>query len=181
MRSSPFLALALGVSMVLCAGATFAQEPSQPQTVSEILQFQHALRAKLDAPTGEYSNFDEDALARMKRAQDNVFHMFAGVTSLDQLNAEQKINVSNSLDEIKSILLANDGNRLICHRERKTGTNLVSRRCETPSVKPTHAMPTSRSSTTVSVANAPGHVDQYARTGQVRAFCFPVQSSRSPR
>ena len=46
MRSSPFLALALGVSLALSAGAAFAQAPEQPQTVSEILQFQHALRAK---------------------------------------------------------------------------------------------------------------------------------------
>ena len=131
MRSSPFLALALGVSLALCAGTAFADEPTQPQTVSGILQFQHALRTKLDSPSGEYSRFDEDALSRMKRAQDNVFRVFSGVTSLDQLNAEQKVNVSNSLDEIKAILLANEANRLICHRERRTGTNLVERRCET--------------------------------------------------
>ena len=131
MRSSPFLALALGVSLALCAGTSLADEPAQPQTVAGILQFQHALRTKLDSPSGEYSRFDEDALARMKRAQDNVFRVFSGVTSLDQLSAEQKVNVSNSLDEIKAILLANEANRLICHRERKTGTNLVERRCET--------------------------------------------------
>lgn len=131
MRSSPFLALALGVSLALCAGTAFADDSTQSQTVSEIVQFQHALRAKLDNPTGEYSRFDEDTIRRMRHAQDNVFHVLAGVTSLDQLNAEQKVNVSNSLDEVKAILLANEGNRLICHRERKTGTNLVSRQCRT--------------------------------------------------
>ena len=53
----------------------------------------------------------------MKRAQDNVFRMLSGVNSLDELNENQKIDVSNSLDEIKAILLANEGNRLICYRE----------------------------------------------------------------
>jgi hypothetical protein len=98
MRSSPFLALTLGVSLALSAGAAFAQAPEQPQTVSEILQFQHGLREKLDKPSGEYSRFDEGQVTRMKRAQDNVFRLLSGV---------------NSLDEVKSILLANEGNRLI--------------------------------------------------------------------
>jgi len=131
MRSSPFLALALGVSLALSAGATFAQAPEQPQTVSEILQFQHALRAKIDTANGEYSRFDEGQISRMKQAQDNVFRMLAGVNSLDDLNETQKIEVSNSLDQIKAILLANEGNRLICYREKKTGTNLLTKRCET--------------------------------------------------
>ena len=131
MRPSPFLALALGVSLALCGGAAFAQESAQPQSVSEILQFQHELRNKLDAPSGEYSRFDEGQVARMKHAQDNVFRMLSGVKSLDELSDNQKIEVSNSLDQIKAILLANEGNRLICYREKKTGTNLLTKRCET--------------------------------------------------
>jgi hypothetical protein len=139
MRSSPFLALALGVSLALCAGTTFAAEPTQPQTVSEILQFQHALREKIDKPSGEYSRFDEGQIARMKRAQDNVFRMLSRVNSLDDLNENQKIEVSNSLDEIKAILLANDGNRQVCHRERRTGSNLIELRCETVADREAHA------------------------------------------
>jgi hypothetical protein len=131
MRSYPFLALTLGVSLALSAGAAFAQESAQPQSVSEILQFQHALRNKLDAPSGEYSRFDEGQVARMKHAQDNVFRILSDVDSLDELSENQKIEVSNSLDQVKAILLANEGNRLICYREKKTGTNLLTKRCET--------------------------------------------------
>jgi hypothetical protein len=144
MRSSPFLALALGVSLALSAGAAFAQAPEQPQTVSEILQFQHALRGKLDQPNGEYSRFDEGQIARMKHAQDNVFRMLSSVKSLDDLSENQKIEVSNSLDEVKAILLANEGNRLICYRERKTGTNLLTKRCETYADREAHARESER-------------------------------------
>jgi len=144
MRSSPFLALALGVSLALSAGAAFAQAPEQPQTVSEILQFQHALRAKIDKANGEYSRFDEGQISRMKQAQDNVFRMLAGVNSLDDLNETQKIEVSNSLDQIKAILLANEGNRLICYREKKTGTNLLTKRCETYADREAHARDSER-------------------------------------
>jgi hypothetical protein len=144
MRSSPFLALALGVSLALSAGAAFAQAPEQPQTVSEILQFQHALRDKIDKPNGEYSRFDEGQIARMKTAQDNVFRMLSDVKSLDELSENQKIEVSNSLDEVKAILLANEGNRLICYRERKTGTNLLTKRCETYADREAHARDSER-------------------------------------
>jgi hypothetical protein len=145
MRSSPFLALALGVSLALSAGAAFAQAPEQPQTVSEILQFQHALRDKIDKPNGEYSRFNEGQIARMKTAQDNVFRMLSDVKSLDELSENQKIEVSNSLDEVKAILLANEGNRLICYRERKTGTNLLTKRCETYADREAHARDSERS------------------------------------
>ena len=144
MRSSPFLALALGVSLALSAGAAFAQAPEQPQTVSEILQFQHALRGKLDQPNGEYSRFDEGQIARMKSAQDNVFRMLSGVNSLNDLSENQKIEVSNSLDEVKAILLANEGNRLICYREKKIGTNLLTKRCETYADREAHARESER-------------------------------------
>ena len=130
------LSLALAASLFLCSAAAFAGSadmPAQdaPQTVSEILQFQKNLRSKLDNPTGEYSPFSEADLAKMKRAQDSVFSMLSGVDSLDQLNMDQKTSLSNSLDVIKATLLSDEGNRLICYRERKTGTNLVSKRCET--------------------------------------------------
>ena len=75
----------------------------------------------------------------MKRAQDKVFAMLQGVSSLDQLSPNQKTDLSNSLDEIKATLLANEGNRQICHRERKTGSNLIELRCETVADREAHA------------------------------------------
>lgn len=130
-RSLQMLALGALLAAVTSASAAEPTRVEAPQSVSEILQFQHALRARLETPSGEYSRLDETAIHKMEHAQDKIFQMLAGVTSLDQLNAEQKTDISNSLDEVKAVLLANEGNRVICHRERKTGTNLVERRCET--------------------------------------------------
>ncbi len=124
------------MSLFLCSAAAFAdttdpQPQDQPQTVSEILHVQKDLRSKLDNPTGEYSRYSEADIAKMKRAQDSVFSMLSGVDSLDQLNLDQKTSLSNSLDVIKATLLSDEGNRLICRRERKIGTNIVAKRCET--------------------------------------------------
>jgi hypothetical protein len=113
------------------AAADTAPAANAPQSVADILQFQHALRDKLEARTGEYSKFDDSSVRRMETAQDQVFHMLTGVTSLSQLSEGQKIDLSNALDQVKATLLANENNRLICHSERKTGSNMIERHCET--------------------------------------------------
>lgn len=135
MKFARHMTLALSISLLFCSATAFAAsadpQDQQPQTVAEILQVQKDLRSKLDNPTGEYSRYSQEDITRMRRAQDNVFSMLNGVDSLDQLNENQKTRLSNSLDEIKAILVADRGDRLICYRERRTGTNLVEKRCET--------------------------------------------------
>ncbi|NUS39630.1 MAG: hypothetical protein HOQ02_11495 [Lysobacter sp.] len=101
------------------------------QTPAQILQTQHALRDQLDKPDGEYSHFSKDAVARIRQEQDAVFHMLDGVGSLDQLNREQQTHLSNALDHIRALLAGSEGSRLVCHRERRTGSNMIERRCQT--------------------------------------------------
>jgi hypothetical protein len=120
-----------GVLLVGMAGSCLANGDEAATTVPQILQMQHALRTKLESPSGEYSRFSESDIRKMEAAQDSVFRILDGVTSVDQLNEGQKTELSNALDQVKATLLANENARVICKIERKTGTNLTSRRCET--------------------------------------------------
>jgi len=142
MNSRPVKTLVAALALAVVSSAAFAAEtaPAAPtQSVAEILAVQHGLRDRLERHNGEYARFDANAVARMERAQDNVFAMLRGVDSLDQLSPNQRTELSNSLDEIKSILLANEANRQICHRERKTGSNLIELRCESVADREAHA------------------------------------------
>jgi hypothetical protein len=128
--------IVLGCAILLASvsGACFAADNAMAgpaTTVPEILQMQHALRTKLEARSGEYSRFDEASIRKMEAAQDVIFQMLSGVSSLDQLNARQRVDLSNQLDQVKATLLAQEDNRLVCTIERKTGTNLTSRVCQT--------------------------------------------------
>ena len=127
MKFLPAKALAFALLFATCAAPVLAAD----DTVPDILQAQHALRDKLDNPNGEYSRFSPDDLTKMRQAQDEIFRMLAGVTSLDQLKEDQKVALSDELDEVKAALARNDANRLVCHREQKPGTNLVAKVCET--------------------------------------------------
>jgi hypothetical protein len=131
MKTFSLKPLAFAALLAVCAAPVLAQDDGVDNTVPEILHTQHALRAKLDNPTGEYSRFSADDLAKMRHAQDQVFRMLDGVSSLDQLKEDQKIALSNALDQVKATLTNNEGNRLICYRERRMGTNLLEKRCET--------------------------------------------------
>jgi hypothetical protein len=123
--------VAYGVLLAGLSGACLAADVAPATTVPEILQMQHALRAKLESPKGEYSRFDNDAIRKMELAQDQIFQMLNGVTSLDQLSEVQKVDLSNALDQVKATLLSQEGNRMICHVEPKLGSHLTERRCET--------------------------------------------------
>ena len=129
-----------GVLLAGMAGTCLANGDEGATTVPQILQMQHALRAKLETPSGEYSRYSESDIRKMEAAQDNVFHILDGVTSIDQLNAGQRTDLSNSLDQVKATLLANEKSRVICKIERKTGTNLTSRRCETVAQREANAL-----------------------------------------
>ena len=120
-----------GVLLAGLSGACLAADVGPATTVPEILQMQHALRAKLESPSGEYSRFDNAAIRKMEVAQDQIFQMLNGVTSLDQLSEVQKVDLSNALDQVKATLLSQEDNRVICHVEPKLGSHLTERRCET--------------------------------------------------
>lgn len=100
-------------------------------TVQSILQSQHTLRDRIDQRGGEYSRYSETALDHIRRQQDRVFFILGGKASLDDLNYGQKMDLSNALDDIKATLAENADNRLICHPERQTGSNLIKRVCLT--------------------------------------------------
>lgn len=146
--------LGCGVLLASLASGPGIAGQQTAASVPEILQVQHALRAKLDAPGG-VANFDKAAVQRIETAQDNVFRLLDGVTSLDQLNDQQKVELSNSLQVVQATVLAQEGNRVICHVERKTGTHLTTRRCESVADRERNAAETSKY-----MLDHPDHIQQ---------------------
>jgi len=153
------------MALACASGAAFAADTQPaaaagasqqaPETVASILSTQHDLRDRLEKRSGDYARYDDNAIRKMERAQDRIFQMLAGVTSLDQLNPTQKVDLSNALDEVKAVLLAKDDQRMICHIERKIGSNLSERRCETVAQRRANAEEARRE-----MMNHPEHYDQ---------------------
>ncbi|RDZ26783.1 hypothetical protein [Lysobacter silvisoli] len=99
--------------------------------LGQILQEQREIRAETERPTGAYARFDRNQIDKMQRAQDRIFRLLDGVDQVEQLDREKQVELFNSLEEVKAVLAANENDRQICRRERKTGTTLREVRCAT--------------------------------------------------
>lgn len=120
--------MTFGCAAVFLFAAAHAVAATQP--VEQVLRDQRALRAQLEKANGPYSRFSDSAVTKLEQEQDKVFRLLQG-KSESQLGDSERAELDASLAQIKAILAANEGNRLICRRERKTGSNMVEMRCET--------------------------------------------------
>jgi len=99
--------------------------------VAMILQQQREIRAQSEHSTGAYARFDPATLERMHSAQDTVFALLDGKTSVEQLAPDRQVELFNALEQVKAILAENDRNRQKCWREHKLGTTMKITRCAT--------------------------------------------------
>ena len=143
MKSNRFAPIACAFLLAVAAGTAVASA-APSQTPAEIVSYQKAIRAKVDAHQGEYATLSTEARNNITQAQDKIFQMLDGVQSLDQLSPEQKTALSNELDRVKSGLVANDGSRMICHIETPIGSNIAKKRCETVAEREARSRDTQR-------------------------------------
>ena len=73
----------------------------------------------------------EVVLHEMRPVVSTPAHKTDRLAELVCSNTFKSTELSNALSQIKATLASDEGSRLVCHRERKTGTNLVTKRCET--------------------------------------------------
>lgn len=99
--------------------------------VRQILLEQKLVLEEIEKPTGKYSRFSDQAQHKLKVAQAKIFELLDGGRTLDQLDKDEKVELLNSVEEIKAIIANNQRDKLECWRERKLGTTLKVTRCET--------------------------------------------------
>jgi len=110
----------------LAASANFSATDT-----NRILNEQKEIRRESEQPMGKYSRFDDQAQARLHKAQDVIFKILADGKALEQLNKEQQVDLLNAVEEVKAVIAGNEQDKLECWRERKIGTTLKVTRCET--------------------------------------------------
>jgi hypothetical protein len=83
------------------------------------------------AKTGGYGKLQRGSEARLARARATIGDLLRDVSSPRDLNPQQRIELYNAHEEIASILQHQDKNRVVCTRERKTGSRLNVTECLT--------------------------------------------------
>ena len=99
--------------------------------LSAILQQQREIREQSEVATGKYVRFEESELARMHRAQDRIFRLLEGVDDIERLAPDKRAELSNAIEEVKSVIAQNEDDRQVCQREHKVGTAMKVTVCAT--------------------------------------------------
>lgn len=116
------LAVSLGLALPAAASA---------DKVVQILSQQREIRTQSESSTGTYSRFDRGELDKMHAAQDRIFVLLDGVSSLDQLNDNEQVELFNSIEVVKAVISGNEEDQQKCWREHKLGSTIPKTRCAT--------------------------------------------------
>jgi len=135
------LATALLLAVAFCAPA-FAQAPPADTTVRADAQVEKIAvdmakyigeidRALAMAKDGGYGKLERGSEARLTRARQTIGDLLQNVSDPRTLPPDQRIELFNAHEEIATILHHQDKARVVCTRERKTGSRLSTTECLT--------------------------------------------------
>lgn len=130
------IAKSLGVMLGLAtcgafAGTAFASEPWKVAVTSEAFEGQAAaVRAEM-APNGRYDNLTATDRAAVETDLERIGALLRSKESGKALADRDLLELANAQERVKAILARNDGDRLICTMEPRTGTKFKDKVCQT--------------------------------------------------
>lgn len=112
-----------------------AAAPASAQKVStnapEIIQQQTALRAAVLSGKGAFKDMDASARDDLLRHQEIVIDLLKGKELTTQLSEADQIRVSNSISSIVAAINNAEDDRMVCRREKMTGSHRPETVCKT--------------------------------------------------
>jgi hypothetical protein len=130
----------LFLACLLALGATsaMASEPANqvvPMTVNASTREDFAAVAdevRLEMQTGgRFEYVTKDERAQVETGLARMASMFDSNPSVDAMNKEQQVALFNQQEVVNAILKNRDSSRVVCKREKKTGSNLSTTTCLT--------------------------------------------------
>jgi hypothetical protein len=122
------LRAALPLVLALCAGSAFAEPYASRHapTISnmdrdQILQWIDKLNVDLGGKA--YGHVKDEGRHKIEASEAEIRHLLQDVRSLDALDDTQKVALFNETQAIIAVLNDSEKDRLICERERVTGSH----------------------------------------------------------
>jgi hypothetical protein len=126
----PKLALAASMPLLALSLACLPARAEPPPLRSDaVLAQQQALRQALDEREGRYGAMPRERRARIRSEQDRLAGLLAGTRSTDDLDPDRRAQVFAALDAIQAEIDAPGEDRVVCTREARTGSNVLTRVC----------------------------------------------------
>ena len=129
MKSFFVVILLFGSLNVQAAAPASGQKVST--NASEIIQQQTAIRAQVLSGKGAFKDMDASARNNLLKHQEIVFDLLKDKESTTQLSETDQVRVSNSISSIVAAITNAEDNRMVCRREKPTGSNRIETNCKT--------------------------------------------------
>ncbi len=130
-------ACALAVSPI---GAAVAQDQGEARAEAQvlvntdaaaILAQQREIREHAVSRTGRYRDMKDGDRQALLSEQDKVLALLEGKARSTELSTPEQLQLFNSLERISAIVNQAEDDRMVCRRERTTGSHRVQNVCRT--------------------------------------------------
>lgn len=136
-----FVAVIASASLGVCIGpaadsaiasesAPAAQAGAQP-TLRQIVEQQTRLRGEVAAKKGAFKDLTETERAALIQTQTRILSLLEGRDAIEQLRAEEKIELFNHLEQVSATVRQAEDDRQVCERSRTVGSNRFQVVCMT--------------------------------------------------
>ena len=115
--------LALAFSGVAQAGNDYSRR------VSDIVSEQQRIRAEVKAETMGWDNIPLEKRQELLRTQDQLLPLIEGKETLGDLDPPERQSAMEKLDRLDALALEAENERMVCMRERLTGTHRTQTVC----------------------------------------------------
>lgn len=123
----------LSITLLLVAGmfATGAMAATAPLQLNQIRAQQQEIRSDVIAGTGRYKDMPANTKTELLSKQDQLLKMIGDKQDPNELSKDQRLEAFNTLEWIEATINKSDDERMVCSRERATGSLRVTTVCKT--------------------------------------------------
>lgn len=107
------------------------EEPFEVTSLDHFLDYQYALREAVESGEGKFAALAPTERTKLIRAQDEIFRILGGKTSVKRLGDRDKLSLYNAQHVVAAIVTSNDNDRSICRSTSALGSHLATTKCRT--------------------------------------------------
>jgi hypothetical protein len=123
--------LALVAAVLVVPGAMAGTPAVQPLELGAIVSQQAQIREQVLAGEGRYKDMSQKTRDELLEKQAALLKMIGGRGDPADLSQEQRLQALNTLEWIEAAVNSEEDQRMVCARERRTGSMRITKVCKT--------------------------------------------------
>ncbi len=106
-------------------------EPFAVKSMEDFLDYQYALRDAVESGKGRFGALPKVERSKLLRAQDEIFRILEGKTSVKRLSERDKKSLYNAQHVVAAIVTGAGDDMSVCRSVNDIGTHLTTVECRT--------------------------------------------------